>query len=141
VDDNIIIVVIAGNHAIGNKDKNGKALPDRPNIDTFPAVIESATLPLIVIGATNNVGKEEKFSQHGPHLTIGAPGYQVRCQSQDPAKTDPFQDSGTSFGESWFSRFCTLGLRKVDRSGHFQVEDKGLACPNGLAKRPMLSDE
>ena len=65
-----VIVVAAGNSRRGN---------DRKAVDIFPAVFESAQLPLIVAGAVDDTGRLAWFSQGPGHVSVWAPGVQIPC--------------------------------------------------------------
>ena len=117
LDNDVIVVASAGNHATGNKDKTGKPLPDRPNIDTSPGVFEGKDFPIIMVGATDFDGKPLSYSQAGDHLTILAPGLQIRCQSQDPKRKIPKFGSGTSFGKSNHCSLRSVARWAADISG------------------------
>lgn len=92
LDNNVPVVLSSGNDA-REEDKDGKK---RTNIDLAPAIFEGPDFPLIVIGATDNTGQTAGFSQGGDHLTMSAPGVNVRCQYRD--NDDPHSRSGTSYG-------------------------------------------
>lgn len=92
LDNNVPVVLSSGNDA-RKEDKDGNK---RTNIDLAPAIFEGPDFPLIVVGATDNTGRTASFSQGGDHLTISAPGVNVRCQYRD--NDDPYSRSGTSYG-------------------------------------------
>lgn len=84
IDDDVVIVMSSGNFAKRN-----------PDIDNFPQTA-ARTLPIITVGACNNDGKMMAFSQRGPLLSVVAPGYRVRCATNE---TDMYDvRTGTSIG-------------------------------------------
>ncbi len=92
LDNNVPVVLSSGNDA-REVDKDGNK---RTKIDLAPAIFEGPDFPLIVVGATDNTGQTASFSQGGDHLTMSAPGVNVRCQYRD--NDDPYSRSGTSYG-------------------------------------------
>ena len=77
------VVVPAGNY--GRR-------PGRFNVDTIPAIWSSASFPLIVVGAVDNLGVPAAFSQGGSLVSAHTPGVNLAC----PYDTQ-FFFSGTSF--------------------------------------------
>lgn len=69
-DEDVTIVVPAGNFGIE---------PGRGRVDTLPAVWESDAFPLVVAGAVDNRGAKGGFSQGPDRVTVHAPGVEVRC--------------------------------------------------------------
>lgn len=65
------IIVPSGNDAMTPGRQQG--------VDTLPALWESPTFPLVVVGAVNNIGNIPVFSQGPIHVTVWAPGVDVRC--------------------------------------------------------------
>ena len=51
----------------------------RPYVDAVPALWESPTFPLIVVGAVGVTYQRASFSQWPNHVTIYAPGDQIQC--------------------------------------------------------------
>jgi chitinase len=82
----VVMVTVAGNHA----------KTSGPQIDRYPALwAGDGTLPnLIVVGASDELGRQAGFSQTGPALTVHAPGDRVTVASLGGALVE---DSGTSF--------------------------------------------
>lgn len=77
------IIVASGNNA---------TTPGRQDVDTLPAMWESPTFPLVVVGAVNNIGTIADFSQGPTHVTVWAPGVGVQCAKRYGVK----YASGTS---------------------------------------------
>ena len=116
MDNGVIVVVAAGNKA-DKEDSDGNL---RPNIDMTPAIWEGPDYPLIVIGATDNTGEQADFSQGGEHLTISAPGVDIRCHHKSQQFT-PYVDSGTSLGMFNYKSTLVSGCSTPKKAspGHF----------------------
>ncbi|KAL6715319.1 hypothetical protein ACLMJK_007584 [Lecanora helva] len=89
-DADIAVIVPSGNFA--------QASSHDTHVDTYPALWESDSFPLIVAGAVNNVGQLAPFSQGPEHVTTWAPGVDVSC-----AKLDSVPKSGTSYSTGMVS--------------------------------------
>lgn len=72
------------------------------DINKLPKLLEGSDVPIINVGATDNLRQKADYSQGGPHLTLYAPGglptYQLTGQSKEN-KVER-EDKGTSFGRS-----------------------------------------
>ncbi len=84
IDHGVSVVVSAGNKA-----NNG-----HPNVDAYPALWAN-TLPIIVVGSSNDQGQKSSFSQGGPLVTVYASGERIQCPSTVGIQVK--YKSGTSF--------------------------------------------
>ena len=77
----------------------GELLPD---INKLPKLLEGSDMPIINVGAADNLRKKAGYSQGGPHLTLYAPGGLPTFKLTGQSKENKVEreDQGTSFGRS-----------------------------------------
>jgi hypothetical protein len=75
---------------------NAREGATRQDIDTWPQLLESATTPVINVGAAKRDGGRKEDSQGGGQLTVHAPGDRVHSLKKD-SRIDLFD--GTSVGK------------------------------------------
>lgn len=71
-------------------------LPDGPDVDEYPGLMESPDLPLIVVGAVDSTGQRSDWSKGGPHVTLHAVGQDILCLPREG--NVPMMVNGTSYG-------------------------------------------
>lgn len=99
IEEDVVVVSTAG---------NGGRIDQAVEVNRYPALFAAKGMPIIVVGAVDNWGRNATFSQGGPLVSVMAPGHNIECASNRfPGKQI---QSGTSFGEYLATMFRNATL-------------------------------